>query len=259
MTRNLIASLGLALSLGFAEAAQALGIQPNPNLARDVDLPETTAPPPTPVDTATLTQGEYIVTLVNSHTTAISTVHGQNENVPTAIQDGGSILEQGATAIFALPTNWAGRVAVAEAEIPIINRASLIEGAFGVQFGSEAQITLDVSYVDGFTVPITCGCGGNVRLGCNLDLLRTCPEEYRIDKGTCANPSRDTGELTGIFFKPCSPWAYTYPEDDLATVNGIPGCERNITCCVGTACAPHPKQGMCADAKGRAQPCSWIM
>ncbi|KAI0183988.1 hypothetical protein EV127DRAFT_312652, partial [Xylaria flabelliformis] len=180
------------------------------------------------------------VTLVNLHTTAIKTMHGQNENSPTALYDEGSILEANSTAIFAVPTGWAGRVAIAEAEVPIRDRASLLEGSFQVQGGVDAQIALDVSYVDGFTVPIVCACGNETVLGCNLNLLETCP--YRVDAGTCINPLRDGGDPANNIFGECASMAYTFPTDDKATTMGIVGCEKSILCCVGTACAPHPRQ-----------------
>ncbi|KAI2629396.1 hypothetical protein GGS21DRAFT_222447 [Xylaria nigripes] len=245
--------VGMALPMGLAAPPQVDGYRTSAYSLTNQDTPVPTAA--AAVNPEAFYQGEYVVTLVNSHTTDISTVHGQNIGSPTAINDGGSILEAGATAIFAIPTGWAGRVAMAEANIPILDRASLLEGSFMIQYGTEAQIALDVSYVDGFTVPIVCECGGQVRLGCNLNLLDQCPDEYRINAGTCINPSRDSDELKGVFFKPCSSLAYTFPEDDLATINGITGCERAIECCVGTACAPHPSQQLCADASGVAQPC----
>ncbi|KAI1133078.1 hypothetical protein F5Y10DRAFT_229278 [Nemania abortiva] len=178
---------------------------------------------------------------------------------------------RGSTAIIALPTNvsqtlsfptkvlhtgrtidltanierakWAGRIAMAEANTPIRDRASLLEGAFKSQMGEpNARITLDVSYVDGFTVPIVCECGGEVVLSCNLNLLEMCPIEYRLDAATCMNPLRDGGNMANNFFKDCASLAYTFPSDDLATINGVRGCEASIRCCVGTACPPHPRQ-----------------
>ncbi|KAI8629079.1 hypothetical protein F5Y19DRAFT_485014 [Xylariaceae sp. FL1651] len=207
------------------------------------------------VDPGTLSQGEYLVTLVNSHTKALTTQHVHNEDAPGAIFDDVGILDRSSTAYFALPTNWAGRVAFAEADYPLDDRASLIEGSFRVQTDIEAQVALDVSYVDGFTVPIVCECAGIVQLGCNLNLLNMCPDEFRRNGGTCINPWRDGREITNNFFKDCSPMAYTHPQDDLATVNGIPGCEKRIKCCVGTACAPHPKQTLCPAADGGVEGC----
>lgn len=128
-------------------------------------------------------------------------------------------------------------------------------------------------------------------MGCNLNLLEMCPvsllsppsfyshlptrslatrairaimtvlttgkqDEYRIDAGTCMNPSRD-GPADN-FFKDCAALAYTFPKDDRATINGIQNCEASIRCCVGTACAPHPRQQLCPGADRTAQLCSLV-
>ncbi|KAI3332445.1 hypothetical protein HD806DRAFT_519179 [Xylariaceae sp. AK1471] len=207
------------------------------------------------IDPNTLYQGEYVVTLVNSHTTAITTAHNQNAGAPIAIHDNRGVLEVNATAILAVPTGWAGRVAIAEAEYTIRDRASLLEGSFISHENAEARIFLDVSYVDAFTVPITCECEGEVKLGCNLNLLDTCPDEWRQDAGTCINPYRDSGVIPSILFKACAATSYTYPNDNLATVSAPVGCENRILCCVGTACAPNPKQELCPGADGHAQQC----
>ncbi len=60
---------------------------------------------PTSIDNIdTLYQDIYVVTLVNSHTAAITTAHNGNVGSPTALHDGNSTLEAGSTAIFAVPT-----------------------------------------------------------------------------------------------------------------------------------------------------------
>ncbi|KAI1342471.1 hypothetical protein F5Y15DRAFT_412976 [Xylariaceae sp. FL0016] len=118
-------------------------------------------------------------------------------------------------------------------------------------------MALDVSYADGFTVPIVCGCDGIIKLGCNLDLLAKCPQEYKHGAKSCRNPHR-SGLVSGVqnLFADCEALAYTYAYDDVATVNGIPGCPTNVTCCVGTACPPHPMQRMCPDQWGVAHHCT---
>ncbi|KAI5917452.1 hypothetical protein F4810DRAFT_717691 [Camillea tinctor] len=199
---------------------------------------------------------DYTVTVINSHTAAISTQHGENVGAPTAIKENTGPLHTlgvGERAMFAVPTGWAGRVAIAETPYPITDRVSLIEGSFVVQSApglvvdknenQSATLVFDISYVDGFTVPIVCGCQGNVLMGCNLDLHKMCPHKYRLNKKTCINPHRD-GMVPGVddFFKDCQPMAYTLPHDDLATVNAPQVCDYSITCCVGTACPANPQQ-----------------
>ncbi|KAI1073652.1 hypothetical protein F5B20DRAFT_497997 [Whalleya microplaca] len=206
--------------------------------------------------------GAYVVTLVNSHSAAITTLHAQNLNAPTAVRIGGELpvgtIKPKGSAVFAVPTGWAGRVAVQEVGYEITDRVSLFEGSFMVQYGEEARIALDVSYVDGFSLPIVCSCRNAVVLGCNLDLHQMCPDEHRLDNKTCSNPWRDdmgAPDPSSNFFSDCSPMAYTFPTDDKATINGILGCEERISCCIGTACPAHPDQELCPGKDGRAVPC----
>ncbi|KAI0000609.1 Osmotin, thaumatin-like protein [Xylariaceae sp. FL0662B] len=210
--------------------------------------PFTSAPlSPSPVPRAA-GGGPYIITLVNSHTAAITTQRAQNLAVQTAVraEREQATIEPHGSAIIEAPTGWAGRVAVQEAGYDMSDRDSLLEGSFIVQEDAKARITLDVSYVDGFTLPIVCICNSVVVLGCNLNLLEMCPDKYLLNNRTCMNPFRDApppGDSN--FFSACSPMAYTYPTDDGATISVIDGCEERITCCVGTSCPPHPKQKLC--------------
>lgn len=50
--------------------------------------------------------------------------------------------------------------------------------------------------------------------------------------------------------------AYTYPTDDTATKVDLPGCSRSTTCCIGTACRPHPGQLKCPVKDGYAEECA---
>ncbi|KAI0508487.1 hypothetical protein F5B22DRAFT_649980 [Xylaria bambusicola] len=244
----------LGMSMLAPGALASPGMRPRQFVTQDETVQPTMMP--AAVNPATLTRGEYVVTLVNSHTADITTAHNQNLGAPTAIQDGGSIVESGSTAIFAVPTGWAGRVAMAEAGVLIRDRASLLEGSFIHDEGlGAARIALDVSYVDGFTVPIVCQCNDKVVVGCNLDLLDMCPADYRINYGTCINPHRDEMNIGTNFFHECAAMAYTFPTDDRATVWGVEGCEASIKCCVGTACAPHPRQVLCPNEYGVAELC----
>ncbi|KAI0159557.1 Osmotin, thaumatin-like protein [Xylariaceae sp. FL1272] len=205
---------------------------------------------------------QYVITLVNSHTAPIETHHVVNRDknltaAPAALHDHAGVIEVGAAKIIVLPQGWAGNIAMAEKGYMTRDSNSLLEGSFVVQAGSRfPKITLDVSYVDGFTVPMTCICGTNVRLGCNLDLNRRCPARLQISEKACRNPSRELpiGEYES-FMDACAALAYTFPTDDLASINGIDGCEDSIRCCIGTACQPHPHQEVCPDGNGNEMAC----
>ncbi|KAI1268828.1 hypothetical protein F5Y18DRAFT_439424 [Xylariaceae sp. FL1019] len=206
---------------------------------------------------------QYVITLVNSHTAPVETHHVVNRNQvlvegPAAIHDSAGVIEVFGERIITVPQGWAGNIAIAEEGWMTRDSNSLLEGSFVVQAGSQfPQITLDVSYVDGFTVPITCICADQVLLGCNLDLNYRCPAEHRITEKACRNPNRELPpEQRESFMSECAGMAYTYPADDMATINGIAGCNNRILCCIGTACKPHPRQKVCPNWKGGEMPCS---
>ncbi|KAI5865140.1 hypothetical protein GGS23DRAFT_594689 [Durotheca rogersii] len=206
-------------------------------------------------------RGNFVVTVVNSHTAPVVTRFGQAVGALAPIQNkscNATVLTRGETASFAVPTGWSGRLAMWEDGYSnILDRASLFEGTFGYDPGNGAVMAMDISYVDGFTVPITCGCNGTTVLGCNLNLLDNCPKQYLLNNKTCANPLRDSPSSgTGNIFGDCQNLAYTYSYDDAATFMGIPGCPRNVQCCVGVACKANPKQQVCPGPDGHARRCS---
>ncbi|KAI4277981.1 MAG: hypothetical protein LQ337_001364 [Flavoplaca oasis] len=103
---------------------------------------------------------------------------------------------------------------------------------------------VDVSYVDGYSVPITCSCGGVPVTGCNIPLFlqgRTCPQPGPGDKVICYNPKKVINNgPADPFFQPCQGAAYTYPNDH--TANAFGKCDSgDIQCCVGISC-PRPGQ-----------------
>lgn len=116
------------------------------------------------------------VHLVNSHTAAVTTAHVHDVDSPSAASGnvGRGTLACGSSASFAVPTNYVGNLALAEAEHPITADDTLIEINFVVatDFGNVAVADVDVSYVNGYSVPITCSCDGAVVTGCNKDLLK---------------------------------------------------------------------------------------
>ncbi|KAK7955316.1 hypothetical protein PG988_016010 [Apiospora saccharicola] len=222
-----------------------------PFSAQDI-TPTSVAPtPPTTTEPPTL----LTISLVNSHTAAISTTHNSNRGAPPpasgSTQPG--TLAAGATAAIAVPTNWAGIISVNDAQFPVSDGNSLIEANYqNRSIEQHAIADLDVSYVgavtnetrrNGFTLPITCSCNGLGVTGCNKDLfsLGGCPVPTKA--GSCHNPLRSNTNATtpDPFFGPCQNAAYTYPSDNRA--NSQDECQNGqIVCCVGTSCPPSYKQ-----------------
>ncbi|KAB5513188.1 hypothetical protein GE09DRAFT_981250 [Coniochaeta sp. 2T2.1] len=189
------------------------------------------------------------ITYINKHTAAVSTYHAHEQGGPTAVWGpaGAGTMAKSATASVAYPTNWAGNMAVVEygGSKGIAGDESLVEANFKVPGGySVAVADVDISYVNGFSVPITCSCdGAGIVTGCNKNLwnLNSCPNNN--GKGSCKNPLRSDTKATSAtqFFKPCQGGAYTYVNDHNANSFGV--CQSGrMTCCIGTACEKNPKQ-----------------
>ncbi|KAL8365320.1 hypothetical protein RB595_004225 [Gaeumannomyces hyphopodioides] len=230
------------------------------NGAIDIATSATEAPAPTAApslaeradDAAVLARAPAAVTwrITNKLGAPVSTVHARNAGAPGAIS--GNVnpgtLANGAVGSFAVPTGWAGNVAVVQhgKGRAVVGDESLIEGSFVVQkgMGPAARIALDISYVNGHSVAIVCSCEGKVVAGCNKNLwtLNSCPADNRV--GSCKNPTRSNGATSPTkLFAPCRGAAYTYPKDDKATSNGI--CTSGIiNCCIGSGsnCPKNPSQ-----------------
>lgn len=140
--------------------------------------------------------------------------------------------------MVAFPTGWAGR----------INIGSLAHSADSKIEGSTTGANdIDVSYVDGFSVPITCSVSGTPVTGCNINLWSVsgpCSNSVG-DNAVCLNPAQGVpdGPANG-WFAPCAGAAYTYPNDNLAN-DGNTGTGV-VSCCVGTeaqGCAAPARQG----------------
>lgn len=191
--------------------------------------------PPSPTQSANISSvgpGRFTIAITNSYGSPVSLAFGSN--IPGPAQDGDTtptVLVSSTR--YTYPTGWAGRIGVGKT---VNGCNSLIEASFpGEQWNS-----LDVSYVDGYSVPITCSTKGEVIAGCNIELF---------DQGTCQNPVDDGAACDNNagddgppeeFFKPCEQAAYTFPHDDVATWGSIQG--KEISCCIGHACPAPARQ-----------------
>ncbi|KAH8879785.1 hypothetical protein GQ53DRAFT_813703 [Thozetella sp. PMI_491] len=188
------------------------------------------------------------ISVINSligSTRGVLTAHGQNAGAPSPVRGnlGQGVINNGQADFIAVPTGWAGRIAVVEnGGRAIVGDESLIEASFVTQGGSDAVFDINVSYVDGFSLPITCSCDVGVIAGCNKYLwdLHQCPDDNGV--GSCRNPMRNNGNSATDFFAPCQHAAYAYANDSAAnTGNGV--CHGDtVTCCIGVNCPANPRQ-----------------
>ncbi|KAL2040721.1 hypothetical protein N7G274_006700 [Stereocaulon virgatum] len=208
--------------------------------AQGQTLPTATQAPtaitPAPQPPAGLGQGVMTIVIQNNWPTPLSISYLDNAGSPGPI---GNPQEAplGTSTTVVYPTGWAGRIYVGKT----INAAdSKIEGS------TTGANDIDVSYVDGYSVPITCSAKGKAVTGCNIDLWSVsgaCADSVG-EKDVCLNPMQGVADGPSIpWFLPCQGAAYTFPNDNIAN-NGDTGTPE-ITCCIGTA-----DQG-CKDAPER--------
>ena len=176
--------------------------------------------------------GEQTFSIVNSYSVALSLAFDHNQPGPDVI--GGPIspttIGAGSTTFYSFPTGWAGRIYVGKTT----NTAnSKIEGS--ITGGPD----MDVSYVDGYSVPIVCTSAGKVS-GCNTELFglngNNCGQDVDIsDFEICTNPARGSNDgPADPFFAPCQGKAYTYPNDNNANYANV---DATTNCCIGTSCS----------------------
>lgn len=183
------------------------------------------------------TGGEFTLKIKNQFGTPLSMAYGNNAGGPCAKgnpKDG--MLSTSTQVVY--PTGWAGRITFGQDGN---GAGSKVEGSF------TGLPDIDVSYVDGYSVPIVCSCGNDPTpiTGCNLDLfsMGSCnvKGQNTMSGKTCINevsPKNADGP-TPPFFKPCEGAAYTYPTDDEANM----GCQSTLMeCCIGKSCPAVPRQ-----------------
>lgn len=178
--------------------------------------------------------GSLTISITNSYGTPLSLALGSNFGGP--LPDGNpEPTTIASTASYTFPSGWAGRIAVGKS-LAVAN--TLIEASFG-----NGPCAVDVSYVDAYSVPITCSVGGSAVTGCNIELFDQGIECDTPSKehGVCINSSahKDDGPPPA-FFAACEGAAYTFPNDNTATDGGVES--RLISCCIGTSCPPPPQQ-----------------
>ncbi|KAI1867267.1 hypothetical protein JX265_000896 [Neoarthrinium moseri] len=186
------------------------------------------------------------ISIVNQAGAPISTLHASNVGGPSIVSGINTTIgtmAAGATAAIAVPTGWAGNIQIGLAKHKLTGDVSQIEANFvippdnGITHYTFAVPDIDVSYVNGYSLSMTCSCNGVRVTGCTKDLfaLNKCPNHN--GQGACANPTRPflDVKVPTAFFAPCVGEAYTFPDDGKA--NSFGECQNGtITCCVGNKC-----------------------
>ena len=175
------------------------------------------------------------ISITNRYGAPVSLSFGSNAGGPLPIGDPSAtvVLDHSSTE-YLFPTGWAGRIGVGP---NLHDDASKIEGSF------TGPPDIDISYMDGFTVPITCSSNGIPVSGCNIDLFQqpniVCTNQE--DGPVCLNPMKDIPNGPAApFFAACAGAAYTFPTDDDANVAELQS--NLVSCCIGISCEAPSRQ-----------------
>ena len=175
------------------------------------------------------------ISISNMYGKPLSLSFTSNVNVPTPSGNPSpTVIANEASTAYAFPTGWAGRINVGPNLNPL---GSKIESSY------TGLPDIDVSYVDGYSVPITCSSLGVPVTGCNVELFEqqgiSCANQ--VDGPLCLNPAQSLANGPAPpFFTACEGAAYTYPNDNLANVSNLKSTV--ISCCIGTSCQAPARQ-----------------
>lgn len=205
-----------------------------------LDMPEPTGAPDQAQRANELDADQLTVRITNSFGFDLPISYNSNQGSPTIIGNpGAGTFRRAQSTNLALPRNFAGAIFIGKTYDPANSK---IEVSFSPEGNYRPGV--DVSYVDGYGIPITCSCSGVAVTGCNIPLFRTgrvCKNQGPGDRVICYNPQKNViNGPADDFFQPCQGAAYTYPNDH--TANGFGKCDAgDISCCVGVPC-PSPRQ-----------------
>ena len=196
-------------------------------------VPVTSAPDPR--STTDSSGGYMTISITNVYGTQLSLSFGSNAGGPSPVGNpSATILPDTSPTQYTFPTGWAGRIYVGPNTNPM---GSKIEGSL------TGPPDIDVSYVDGYSVPVTCSSEGTAVSGCNIDPFKQpgiiCNNQ--VDGPVCLNSAQNIADGPAPpFFTACAGAAYTYPNDNEANVSNLKS--NLISCCIGTSCKAPSRQ-----------------
>lgn len=223
-----------------SESAQGKTLSP-------ATIPASSVTPASVTPSPVLGNGVMTIEITNHWKEPLSVSYMDNADSPGPLgSPTGAPLGTKTTVVY--PTGWAGRIYVGKTT----NSANTkIEGS------TTGWNDIDVSYVDGYSVPVTCSAHGVPVSGCNIDLWDHSGKCENLvgDKDVCLNPMQDVADGPSVpWFLPCQGAAYTFPNDNIAN-NGDTG-NATITCCIGTekdGCKAPDRQGKCRNVASKAK------
>ncbi len=180
--------------------------------------------------------GDYMtISITNVYGTQLSLFFGSNADGSSSIENSSIIiLLDTSSTQYAFSTEWAERIYI-EPNTNSMN--SKIEDSFTGSFD------IDVSYVDDYSVLITCSSESTAVFDCNIDLFKQsgiiCNNQ--IDDSVCLNfAQKILDEPASSFFTSCTEAAYIYLNDNEVNVSNLKS--NLISCCIDTFCKALSRQ-----------------
>ena len=175
------------------------------------------------------------ISMTNIYGTQLSVSFLSNSDVPSPVGDPSvTVLSNASSTQYTFPTEWADRIYVGS---NLNSLTSKIEGSF------TDPSDIDVSYVDNYSVFITCSSQGISIIGCNIDLFKQ-PDiqcDKLVDGSVCLNFAQDIlDESASSFFTTCAETAYIYFNDNEANVSNLGS--KLISCCINALCRTPARQ-----------------
>lgn len=175
------------------------------------------------------------ISLINVYETQLSLSFASNADDSFLIDNSFIIILSNVSSTqYTFSTEWAERIYV---DSNLNLNDSKIEDSY------TDSSDIDVSYVDDYSVFITCSFKNTAVFDCDINLFKqsdiTCNNQ--VDDFVCLNFAQSVAdELTSSFFAACAETAYIYSNNNDANVSNL---ESNMVfCCIDTSCKAFSRQ-----------------
>ncbi len=187
--------------------------------------------------TATTNDSENYMTIsiINMYDNQLSLFFDSNADDLSSIDNSSVIiLSDNVFTQYAFSTEWAERVYVS-------SNLNLNDSKIEDSYTNSSDI--DISYVNDYSVFITCFFEGTAVFDCNVDLFKqssiSCNDQ--VNDSVCLNFAQNIiNELTSSFFAVCTRAVYIYLNDNDVNVSNLKSIL--ISCCVDASCQALSRQ-----------------
>ena len=187
--------------------------------------------------TATMNDSEnyMMILMINMYNNQLSLFFDSNADDLSSINNSSVIiLSDNVFTQYAFSTEWTERIYVSS---NLNFNDSKIENSY------TSSSDIDVSYVNDYSVLITCSFKDTAVFDCNVDLFKqlniSCNDQ--VDDSVCLNFAQNiVNELTSSFFAVCARTVYIYSNDNDVNVSNLKSIL--ISCCVDASCQAFSRQ-----------------